>query len=105
MRIERRVEEDSMRQRDSRRAHAADTINTAVQLKEPDRFFYNQVVYLQRPLACMKTSSYGTHLFDKGRYVGVAGREAFHVFDLELMDFICADTSLGYVNCLEQYNR
>lgn len=45
-------------------------------LRVPDRFFYNQVFYIHKD----KTS-----YLEKNRYVGIAGREAFHVFDTELM--------------------
>ena len=34
--------------------------------------------------------------FNKNRFIGVVGREAFHVFDLEKMDFISADPEGGY---------
>ena len=34
--------------------------------------------------------------FDKNRFIGIAGREALHVFDTEKMDFVCADTRFGY---------
>ena len=41
--------------------------------------------------------------FDKNRYIGVLGQDAFHVFDLELMDFIYADKESGYnVNIVKQ---
>ena len=39
--------------------------------------------------------------FDKNRFIGVAGREAFHVFDLEKIDFVSADKGSGYLSCLE----
>ena len=29
--------------------------------------------------------------FDKSRFIGIPGREAFHVFDLKKMDFVLAD--------------
>ena len=35
-------------------------------------------------------------LFDKSRYIGVVGRMALHVFDIEEMDFIIADIERGY---------
>ena len=34
--------------------------------------------------------------FDKNRFIGVAGREAFHVFDLDKMDFVRSDAGQGY---------
>ena len=34
--------------------------------------------------------------FDENRFIGIAGREAFHVFDLEKMDFVLADKANGY---------
>ena len=37
----------------------------------------------------------GCH-FDRYRFIGVAGREAFHCFDLAQMDFIYADEANGY---------
>ena len=39
---------------------------------------------------------YSKKWFNKNRYIGVMGREAFHIFDLELLDFIIADTTQGY---------
>ena len=39
---------------------------------------------------------YTSRWFNKNRYIGVIGREAFHVFDLEQMDFVLADASKGY---------
>ena len=49
------------------------------------------------------TGRYTSKFFDKNRYIGVVGREAFHVFDLEQMDFLYADEDSGYkVNIQEQ---
>ena len=42
------------------------------------------------------TGRYTNRFFDRNRYIGVVGREAFHVFDLEQMDFIYADKESGY---------
>ena len=39
---------------------------------------------------------YTNRWFNKNRFIGVIGREAFHVFDLEQMDFVCADKTKGY---------
>ena len=71
-------------------------------LKRPDRFFYNQEFYLQEPtdrlveMGLGYTGRYTSQFFDKNRFIGVVGREAFHVFDLAQMDFIYADESSGY---------
>ena len=74
-------------------------------MREPDRFFYNQVFFLQKPTTYMLEKKIegviSLKSFDKNRFVGVAGREAFHVFDLEKMDFVCADKQSGYLTCLE----
>ena len=56
-----------------------------------DRLFYNQVFYLKKPtLSMLKKSIDGTKcaIFDKNRFIAVAGRNASHVFDLDKMDFI-----------------
>ena len=42
------------------------------------------------------TVSYRNQFFNKNRFIGVVGREAFHVFDLLQMDFIYADEQSGY---------
>ena len=42
------------------------------------------------------TGRYTSRFFDKNRFIGVVGREAFHVFDLDQMDFIYADNASGY---------
>ena len=42
------------------------------------------------------TGRYTSRFFDKNRFIGVVGREAFHVFDLAQMDFIYADVESGY---------
>ena len=42
--------------------------------------------------------------FDRNRFVGVAGREAFHVFDLKKMNFVIGDKRNGYVNLLNNQN-
>ena len=34
--------------------------------------------------------------FDKNRFIGVAGRYAFHVFDLDKMRFVLSDGRQGY---------
>ena len=34
--------------------------------------------------------------FDKNRFIGVAGRYAFHVFDLDKMSFVLSDGRQGY---------
>lgn len=39
---------------------------------------------------------YTMRWFDKNRFIGVIGRVAFHVFDLESMDFITADDQQGF---------
>ena len=46
-------------------------------------------------------SKYMQKWFNKNRYIGVMGREAFHVFDLEKMDFVLATTKKGYIQCME----
>lgn len=74
----------------------------AVFLKKPDRFFYNQEFYLREPTKLMiemglgYTGRYQSTFFNKNRFIGVVGREAFHVFDLLSMDFIYADSESGY---------
>ena len=74
-----------------------------VSLKQPDRFFYNQEFYLQKPTQQLIEMGFGYQgkytmkWFNKNRFIGVVGREAFHVFDLEMMDFIVADPERGYV--------
>ena len=80
-----------------------------VKLKCPDRFFYNQEFYLKKPTAKMvemgldnQGNKYTMQWFNKNRFIGVMGREAFHVFDLELMDFIYADTDRGYAVNLQE---
>ena len=35
-------------------------------------------------------------MFDKNRFIAVAGRLALHVFDLEKMEFVLADVEQGY---------
>lgn len=68
-----------------------------VSLKTADRFFYNQEFFMQLPTEQMEELGFGYlgkytgRWFNKNRYIGVIGREAFHVFDLDSMDFICAD--------------
>ena len=34
--------------------------------------------------------------FEKNRYIGVVGRQALHIFDLNLMKFVFSDVLLGY---------
>ena len=75
------------------------------QMKAPDRFFYNQAKYLKKPTFSMGQKGTGMHgnkydirWFDKNRFIGIMGRQAFHVFDLHLMDFIEADTKRGYIH-------
>ena len=34
--------------------------------------------------------------FERCRWVGVVGREAYHVFDLKKMEFVYAERELGY---------
>ena len=46
-------------------------------------------------------SKYMHKWFNKNRFIGVMGREAFHVFDLEQMDFIYADCDQGYKTNIE----
>ena len=73
-----------------------------------DRFFYNQEFYLREPTQLMiemgrgYTGRYTSKFFDRNRYIGVVGREAFHVFDLEQMDFLYADTDSGYEVNIEE---
>ena len=69
-----------------------------VYLKASDRFFYNQVFYLKKPIEAEEGSFDAAKFFDKNRYIGMAGREALHVFDLEKMEFILADKTQGYIN-------
>ena len=58
-------------------------------LKCTDRFFYNQEFYLPEPTEQLTsmglgyTGRYTNRFFNKNRYIGVIGRRAFHVFDLE----------------------
>ena len=72
-------------------------------LKHHDRFFYNQEFYLPEPSRQMVamglgyTGRYQSRFFNRNRFIGVIGREAFHVFDLEQMDFILADKANGYL--------
>ena len=60
-----------------------------VQLKVGDRFFYNQEFYMREPTQMMKDlghdykGKYQDFFFDKNRYIGSMGREAFHIFDLK----------------------
>ena len=60
-----------------------------VQLKAGDRFFYNQEFYMREPTQMMKDlghdykGKYQDFFFDKNRYIGSMGREAFHIFDLK----------------------
>ena len=42
------------------------------------------------------TGRYHSKFFNQNRYIGVVGREAFHVFDLTTMKFIYADPDSGY---------
>ena len=65
-------------------------------LLQNDRFFYNQVFYLEKPTYAMREFYPEGPYFDKTRFIGVAGREAFHVFDLEVMNFTYADHRIGY---------
>ena len=39
--------------------------------------------------------------FDRNRFIGIAGREAFHVFDLKKFDFVSAHEPSGYVYLLQ----
>ena len=39
---------------------------------------------------------YTMQWFDKNRFIGVIGKVAFHVFDLEVMDFVAADETQGF---------
>ena len=48
------------------------------------------------------TGRYTSTFFDRNRYIGVVGREAFHVFDLEQMDFLYADADSGYKVNIDQ---
>ena len=42
-------------------------------------------------------------VFDRRRFVGVAGREALHVFDLKQELFVSADRSQGYARIQPPY--
>ena len=42
------------------------------------------------------TGRYQFKFFNQNRFIGVVGREAFHVFDLAAMKFIYADPESGY---------
>ena len=55
-----------------------------VSLPVGDRFFYRHNYLLSKPTARMLQIGIcaSGKYFDKHRYVGVAGREAFHIFDL-----------------------
>ena len=41
--------------------------------------------------------------FDKNRFIGIIGRHAFHVFDLEAMDFLYADPERGYMVNIDEF--
>ena len=61
-----------------------------------DRFYHCHVFYLQKPINNERISLGGQArgaFFDKWRYLGVVGREAFHVFDLHRMEFVACDTT------------
>ena len=79
-----------------------------VSLKIADRFFYNQEFYLSKPTKLLAEMGYGyqgkytMRWFNKNRFIAVLGREAFHVFDLEAMDFIYADDERGYAVNIDQ---
>ena len=63
-------------------------------LQEDDRFFYNFPFYLRWPTRQMvelNIDGANDRKFDRTRFVGVAGREAFHVFDLKIEMFVAAD--------------
>ena len=72
-------------------------------LRIPDKFFYNQHFFLRKPTQQMEELGWGNQgnkytmrWFDKNRFIGVIGRVAFHVFDLEAIDFITADEKYGF---------
>ena len=54
-------------------------------LQEDDRFFYNFPFYLRKPTGQMleKGLVKDKEVFDRTRFIGVAGREALHIFDLQ----------------------
>ena len=59
-----------------------------------DRFFYNFTFFLPSPTPKMleeRIEGASTSPFDTQRFVAVAGREAFHVFDLKQNRFVSAD--------------
>ena len=82
--------------------------NDIVKLKCRDRFFYNQELYLRKPTKILTemglgyTGRYQSKFFNKNRYIAVIGREAFHVFDLNRMEFIYADLDSGYKNNIDK---
>ena len=59
------------------------TVHTLV---EDDRFFYNYPFYLRKPTTLMIENGIDGAtdvIFDRTRFIGVAGRQALHVFDLK----------------------
>lgn len=66
-----------------------------VQLLVPDRFYYQHSFYVE-PRHTQLVSQIGYKNYVRGRYLAAVGREACHVYDKHLRNFVVADTSLGY---------
>ena len=65
-----------------------------IKLLTKDRFFYSYNFFLPVPIQKMVDNELDgakQKPFNRHRFVAVAGREAFHVFDLELNKFVVSD--------------
>lgn len=61
-----------------------------------DYFPLNHVFFLEKPIHPMFEMGIKAENFDKMRFIAAIGAAAFHVFDLESMQFICHDTGRCY---------
>ena len=66
---------------------------TTAKLTLGDYFPLNHTFFLEKPIHPMFQMGITAENFDKMRFVAAIGASAFHVFDLETMQFICHDTS------------
>ena len=66
-----------------------------------DYFPLNHTFFLEKPIHPMFNMGITAENFSKHRFIGAIGASAFHVFDLELMQFICHDTERRYRRTLE----
>ena len=62
----------------------------------PDYIPLNTLFFLEKPIYQMFQLGITAQNFDKMRFVAAVGANAFHVLDLDSMQFICHDPDRSY---------